>query len=155
MFRTACIPPESDDMGEDRFGKSYIVKTSEIYELVLVRSLENVHRIFRHHLSLPSNNRSITMEMMERIKQSISSKEKKKIRQALISFFKSILEYIDSIHSTNNVKEQASVLVFLVDALEVYIYILVFQLLLVCLKSHIQYHSICRIIFHFLLHYHE
>jgi len=117
MFRTACIPSgeNSEDRGpgEEEPSSSYIIPSPEIYERVMLTSIETVQVLFRKLLDI--KDQKVAKATLEGLH---SHAKWKKAQLLVVSYFKSMMHLLSGLVSST---QQSSVTTFLVDSLEDYI----------------------------------
>jgi hypothetical protein len=117
MFRTACIPHGDTDLeeGTDASGASsrFIIPSGDVYEKVMVGSIENVYTVFNKVLG--KNVQQCTAAEL----QGLDKHPKwKKLQLMVVSYFKSIMHTLGGLAQAT---KQSGVALFLISSLENYI----------------------------------
>ncbi|CAM9113556.1 unnamed protein product, partial [Ectocarpus fasciculatus] len=113
IFRAACIPASAEESTERATSSKYTVSTPEIYNTVMVRTMENAYKAFYHQLGLKRG--KITSEQLKELE---NDSRLKKIQPLILSFYKSLTHSLDSLATTDQARE---VVLYLVSGLEPYI----------------------------------
>lgn len=113
MFRSACIPANAEDSSQRAAASRYTVSTPEIYNAVMVKTMENAYKAFYHQLDLKRG--KITSEQLKSLDE---DPRLKKVQPLILSFYKSLVHSLDSLATTDQARE---VVLYLVSGLEPYI----------------------------------
>ena len=116
LFRAACIPANADDMDaatQRNTSSRYTVSTPEIYNAVMIKTMEGAYKAFYNQLGLKQGKISA-----DQLKLLEDDPRLKKVQPLILSFYKSIMHSLDSLASTDQARE---VVVYLVSGLEPYV----------------------------------
>jgi nucleolar complex protein 2 len=96
IFRITCLP-NADRQGTEEWEQTsnYVVTNPEVYEVVMIEVLENLHKSFYHHLDL-SISTPLTRDELSNLHE---HPKWKKMQMSILSFYKSILHILVTLSS--------------------------------------------------------